>query len=232
MKNLIFAAVLSVTLAAGGLDTDTGKFFNQGVGPDTVKLPADKIYPQGRLFPFTFYSTGGGSMEKRGKLLPDAEREADTQEIVRGGVTMIGPQYELNDQAAATARKYGVKAVYTVHPVIDGKVLAEDIPVPKDPRTAGVVYLRPHRSTMRVREFKITGPAAGVLPKSLETPIHGRTCALGGDFHCRWFLVNMAKAFAPIAAAFKGAFSTPPEIDTCAPIYFMILILCSIFIIN
>ena len=123
MKNLIFAAALTAALAAVGLDTDTGKFVNQGVGPDTVKLPADKIYPQGRLFPFTFYSTGGGSMEKRGKLLPDAEREADTQEIVRGGVTMIGPQYELNDQVAATARKYGVKAVYTVHPVIDGKTL-------------------------------------------------------------------------------------------------------------
>ena len=65
---------------------------------------------------------------------------------------------------------------------IDGKLLAEDIPVPKDPETAGAVYLRPHRNTMRVRNFSVTGTAAGVLPKLLETPIHGRTFALGGDF--------------------------------------------------
>ena len=29
----------------------------------------------------------------------------------------------------------------------------------------------------------------------------------GADFHCLWFFVNKAKAFAPIADAFKGAFS-------------------------
>ena len=73
--------------------------------------------------------------------------------------------------------------------LIDGKVLAENIPVPKDPKTAGVVYLRPHRSTMRVREFKVTGTAAGMLPKSLETPIRGRTFALGGDLE--WVKENL-----------------------------------------
>ena len=66
--------------------------------------------------------------------------------------------------------------------LIDGKVLAQDIPVPKNPREAGAVYLRPHRNTMRVREFTVTGAAAGVLPKALETPICGRTFALGDDF--------------------------------------------------
>ena len=65
---------------------------------------------------------------------------------------------------------------------IDGRVLAQDVPVPKDPGSAGVVYLRPHRNTMRVREFAATGEAAGTLPKALETPIHSRTFAIGTDF--------------------------------------------------
>jgi hypothetical protein len=65
---------------------------------------------------------------------------------------------------------------------IDGKLLAEDIPVPQQSRENGAVYLRPHRSTMRVRKFEATGTAAGVLPKSLETPIRSGTFALGGDF--------------------------------------------------
>jgi hypothetical protein len=39
--------------------------------------------------------------------------------------------------------------------------------------------------------------------------------------HWRWFLVNSAKAVAPISAALSGAFSTPPEALTWAPMYFM-----------
>ena len=46
-----------------------------------------------------------------------------------------------------------------------------------------------------------------------------------GACHWRWFLVNNAKAFAPISTARNTAFSTPPEALTCAPIYF---ILCPI----
>lgn len=127
MKTTLFTLLTMSAVLLCGLDTNTAKFFRREAGPETVKLPADKIYPQGRLFPFTFYSTGGGSVEKRGKLLPEAEREDDTAWIVKGGVTMIGPQYELNGQAVATAKKYGVKAVYTVHPVIDGKELTRPL---------------------------------------------------------------------------------------------------------
>jgi hypothetical protein len=46
----------------------------------------------------------------------------------------------------------------------------------------------------------------------------------GFAFHCRWFFVNRAKALAPMAAAFTGAFSTPPEALTCAPINFELAI--------
>ena len=69
--------------------------------------------------------------------------------------------------------------------MIDGKVLATDIPVPKNSGQDGVVYLRPHRAVMRVREFTVTGKASGILPKVLETPIHGRTFALGDNFEWR-----------------------------------------------
>ena len=69
--------------------------------------------------------------------------------------------------------------------LIDGEVLAGDVPVPQKSREAGAVYLRPHRAVMRVREFRATGRAGGVLPKALETPIHGRTFALGGTFEWR-----------------------------------------------
>jgi hypothetical protein len=44
----------------------------------------------------------------------------------------------------------------------------------------------------------------------------------GGEDHRRWFLVNMAKAFAPIFAALTGAFSTPPLMLTWAPMYFTV----------
>ena len=43
--------------------------------------------------------------------------------------------------------------------------------------------------------------------------------ASGLATHWRWFLVNSAKALAPISAAFSGAFSTPPEALTWAPTY-------------
>ncbi len=98
-------------------------FFQSKSNEAYQKLPADQVYPQGRLFPFSFYSTGGGSEEKRGNLLPDAVREADQKQIIEGGVTMIGPQYELNDPSLDVAKKYNVKLVYSIKPVIDGKVV-------------------------------------------------------------------------------------------------------------
>ncbi|MBQ6351944.1 MAG: hypothetical protein IJJ28_01585, partial [Lentisphaeria bacterium] len=69
--------------------------------------------------------------------------------------------------------------------LIDGKVLAENVTIPKNSGQDGVVYLRPHRAVMRVRAFSVEGAAKGVLPRALETPIHGRTIALGGDFEWR-----------------------------------------------
>lgn len=120
MKTGLCAILVFAGATMSAIDTDADKFFNHNVGVQTVKLPQDKIYPRGRLFPFSFYSVGGGSETRRGDLLPEAERERDQQRIIKGGVTMIGPQYELNESSLETARRNGIKMIYTIHPVIDG----------------------------------------------------------------------------------------------------------------
>ncbi len=43
----------------------------------------------------------------------------------------------------------------------------------------------------------------------------------GAARHCRWFLVNSAKAVASISAARMAALASPPEALTCAPMYFI-----------
>ena len=57
------------------------------------------------------------------------------------------------------------------------------------------------------------------------------SCVRGFATHWRWFLVNRAKAFAPISWALTGANSTPPPADTCAPINFIfrLLFICLLF---
>ena len=60
------------------------------------------------------------------------------------------------------------------------------------------------------------------LEKELEGKSAGDSVAVLKMHHWRWFLVNSAKALAPIFFALSGAFSTPPEALTWAPIYFML----------
>ncbi len=96
-------------------------FFDVGTTSQDIKLPADQVFPRGRIFPFTYYSTGGGTLTKRGDLLPEVEKRADQKEILDGGATLIGPQYELNDEGVALAREYKKQVVYTICPVVDGK---------------------------------------------------------------------------------------------------------------
>ena len=120
MKNTATSIILLTSLSVMALDTDVETFFK--TVPDTGKtLPIDQIYPHGQLFPFSFYSTGGGTEQKRGDLLPSAQKDADMKKIINAGVTMIGPQYELNDSIVSDAKKYKVKAIYTIIPKIDGE---------------------------------------------------------------------------------------------------------------
>jgi hypothetical protein len=96
-------------------------FFDVGPLGSENKLPADEVFPRGRKFPFSFYSVGGGSMNKRGELLPEAEKIADQDHILAAGVTLVGPQYELNDEIVALAKRGKCKAIYTLTPVFEGQ---------------------------------------------------------------------------------------------------------------
>ena len=47
-------------------------------------------------------------------------------------------------------------------------------------------------------------------------------CCRGVLNHWRWFFVNRAKAVAPTAIALMGALKTPPDAETCGPIFFIL----------
>ena len=112
VKSLLLLS-LGVFISCQAVNTDTKAFF---ATDDNVvkKYAVDKVYPQGQLFPFSFYSTGGGSEKKRGQLLPEEMRVADQKKITASGVTMIGPQYELDKWILQDAKKFNVKAIYTL----------------------------------------------------------------------------------------------------------------------
>ncbi|MDO9565906.1 MAG: hypothetical protein Q7J15_04120 [Candidatus Desulfaltia sp.] len=92
---------------------ELGKFFKP-VPDISQKYAPDKIYPQGRIFPFSAFSVGGGSEKKRGELLPESEVQAVFSRFKKDNFTMAGPQYELNDRLIADAKKHGLKAIYSI----------------------------------------------------------------------------------------------------------------------
>ena len=77
------------------------------------------VYPRGKVFPFSFYFTGGGTGGRKGAKLPDPQRDADQKKILNGGATMVGPQYELNFAAPAVAAKYKKAAAKAVSEIPD-----------------------------------------------------------------------------------------------------------------
>ncbi len=136
-KTIAMLLLLAAAGAVSAQNTDTAKFFGRGPTDADIKLPADKVYPTGRLFPFSFYSTGGGSENKRGELLPPEQKEKDMKEIVDAGASLIGPQYELNDQVVADAKKYHVGAIMTVRGIFNGEKITKQFfrtNTPLDPK--------------------------------------------------------------------------------------------------
>lgn len=126
MKKSLFAGIaLLVAMHAIAIDTDTKKFFGGAPSSKDVTLPADKVYPTGRLFPFSFYSTGGGSERKRGELLPPDVYAADLKKIADGGVSLIGPQYALSNRIIEDAQGMKVHAVYTVYGKMNGEAITK-----------------------------------------------------------------------------------------------------------
>jgi hypothetical protein len=120
MLKATLAVIFTIGISCQAINTDTKAFFETGKNPGK-ELPADKIYPQGRLFPFSFYSSGGISKS----LLSDKERVADQEKIFNAGTTIIGPQYELNKRILEDAKKFKVKAIYTLKLKIDGEAVCK-----------------------------------------------------------------------------------------------------------
>ncbi len=112
MKHLLIALTL-FSLCSFAVDKET--FFK---GPTEIPkdLPANELYPKGQLFPFGFYSFGGGSDTKRGVMLTEEERHADQDYMTQNGnITLIGPGYELNDLIIADAKRSKLKCAYTMY---------------------------------------------------------------------------------------------------------------------
>jgi len=90
---------------------------------------ADKVYPQGRIFPMTMFSVGGTS----GGKAPEKDLQAALKRYKAYGFTMMGPQYELNDRILDDAKAHGLKVLYTVgmplnfHAKTPPKFTAQDV---------------------------------------------------------------------------------------------------------
>ena len=122
MKKTVSTLLLLAAVVVFAIDTNKEKFFGGGPTDADIKLPADKVYPAGRLFPFSFYSTGGGP---RGEKLSPEEKDKVMKEIVDAGAPLIGPQYELTDQIIANAKKFKVGAVMTVRGIYNGEQITK-----------------------------------------------------------------------------------------------------------
>ncbi len=77
-------------------------------------LPTDRVYPRGRLLPFSMAGVGCGGPQKIGQKLDGREVDAWFAQVTAAGFTMAGPQYELNGRALADAARAGISVVYSV----------------------------------------------------------------------------------------------------------------------
>jgi len=73
-------------------------------------LPADQIYPKGRIFPFSFFSAALEGFSHGG----ESGYQAALKAYKADGFTMIGPQYALNHRAPRDAASIGLKAIYAI----------------------------------------------------------------------------------------------------------------------
>jgi hypothetical protein len=104
-KNLL-AKLLTLIISAAVFQSFASEadFFRNS--PDKgLKLPADKLYPQGRIFPFSGYS-------------PHLN---DYKKLLASGFTAFGPVYGKFDEFLKTCEKLKVKCLYQVHPYVNGR---------------------------------------------------------------------------------------------------------------
>lgn len=75
------------------------------------ELSADKLYPQGSRFLFSFYSVGGAHS---GTFLSEEELQEVYREYTTAGFNIVGPQYSLKQRSLEDAAQHGFGVVYTV----------------------------------------------------------------------------------------------------------------------
>jgi len=117
-KRLSWTLVMALLAAAAWAQPGpkAGVFFRPA--PDkSASLPADQVFPKGRVFPFGFYSIHG---------------LAATQQAKKDGVTLLGPVYGNKDAAVlADAKEAGLPMVHTIglpkEKVEEGKLTDEEI---------------------------------------------------------------------------------------------------------
>ena len=108
------AAVSSSLRAEPGAARDT---FFAHAAPVGKELPADRVYPRGRLFPISFFSVGGDTQGEEGwESLPEEERQRAMRRVAGDGFTLFGPQYELKGRVLEDAAAHGVEAIHTISP--------------------------------------------------------------------------------------------------------------------
>ncbi len=111
LRLLSLAASALMLTAAPSFASD---FFTPG---PTVpaQLSDDQLYPQGRLFLFSFYSVGGApTKDRKPELLAEEKLNERFARYKKEGFTIIGPQYELNQRSLDDAQKHGFKVIYSV----------------------------------------------------------------------------------------------------------------------
>ncbi len=80
--------------------------------PET--LSAEKAYPGGTMFPFSFFSLGGGVGTDGHAALSEVEVQEQFERYKKAGLKVFGPQYEMSGRALQDAEKHGLKLVYSL----------------------------------------------------------------------------------------------------------------------
>lgn len=79
-------------------------------------LPSDRYYPQGKKFIFTFYSVGAWVNPETNshEAMSEPEIQKAFQEYKAAGLTLFGPQYEMNERALKDAAQHDLDSLYTI----------------------------------------------------------------------------------------------------------------------
>jgi hypothetical protein len=90
--------------------------FFKNVPDSGLKLSADKLYPQGRIFPFSGYSP----------------HKNDYKKLLSSGFTALGPVYGKFDGFLKACEELDANCMYQIQPYVDGKKLTKKDHLYKD----------------------------------------------------------------------------------------------------